>query len=211
MLRSGGDQVNAGGFDGAVSQHIGQFYDVPADPVKGCGKKMAQIMGEHLGRGYPGTFTQPLHLRPNLAAGEWLSVSGEKNLTRNGFLLLRVFQQLAAELVGEQDDPHLALGRDLRPAPSSGLHGDVPHLAHPDAGGADGFHEQGQTVPAQVPGRVQQTDVFRAGQIPALVPEQPPLNLQKLHPALLPAQKAEQAIDGRQHGIDGDRGVARCH
>ena len=39
------------------------------------------------------------------------------------------------------------------------------------------------------------------GQLPAGVPEHPPLNLQIPGPASLPAQKAEQAVHRRQHGV----------
>lgn len=53
VLRSGGDQVNAGRLDAAVAQHIGQLRHIPARLVKAPGEQVAQVVGKHLGRGLP--------------------------------------------------------------------------------------------------------------------------------------------------------------
>lgn len=53
---------------------------------------------------------------------------------RADFLLLGVFQQLAAELCGQQNCPDLALERDLGAAALRGLNGEIFHLADADAG-----------------------------------------------------------------------------
>lgn len=49
MLDSRGQEVYPGGFNGAVSQHIRQLYDILAGPIKSCGEQVAQIVGEYLG------------------------------------------------------------------------------------------------------------------------------------------------------------------
>ena len=51
--------------------------------------------------------------------------------------------------------------------------------------------------------------VLRPGQLPAGIPEQPPLDLQKLHPAVLTAEETEQAVEGGQHRVDGGGGIPR--
>lgn len=72
----------------------------------------------------------------------------------------------------------------FRPASLHGLHGEGLHPGRPDAGGADGIHQQGQPLPA-------------------VLPEQLALDLQGRYPAVPPAGKAEQAVQAQQHGVDG--------
>ena len=38
MLGAGGDEVDAGGLDAGVAQHISQLDDIPTGPVKDGGK-----------------------------------------------------------------------------------------------------------------------------------------------------------------------------
>lgn len=68
VFRSGGHNIDSGGVDGAVTQDIGKLCDVLFDTVKGAGEKLSQIVGKHLGRLYPGRFTQLFHSRPDVAA-----------------------------------------------------------------------------------------------------------------------------------------------
>ena len=92
MLRTGRDQVDAGSFDAAVAQHVGQLWYIPADPVKRPGEQMPEIVREHLGGRYSGLFTEGFHLHPNLLPGHSFSVSGRKVLTGGGFVFPGVFQ-----------------------------------------------------------------------------------------------------------------------
>ena len=98
-----------------------------------------------------------------------------------------VLEELPAELAWEHDDPDFPLEGDLRLAVPGRLHGDILYLADPDAGGADGFHQKRQ--PGLSACGVQQTVIFLPGQLPALIPEHPPLEPQGTDPATLPAQK----------------------
>ena len=86
MFRTRGDQVDSGGLNGAVAQHVGQLGNVPADLVEGPRKEVPQVVGKHFGWSYPSRFTQGFHLRPNLLSGHGLSVSGEEDLTGDGFV-----------------------------------------------------------------------------------------------------------------------------
>lgn len=82
-------------------------------------------------------------------------------------------------------------------------------LVYPNACGADGFHKQRKAVSAQMICAGMKPVVFLTCQFPAGLPKKLPLNFQKLHPAVFPAQKPEQTIQCCQHGVDGYRGIAQ--
>ena len=120
VFRAGGHEVNPCGVDGGVSQHVRQLGDVPADLIEQRGEQMPEVVGENLGGLHPGFGAQRFHFPPDLAAGDRLSASGEKNLSGGGFLFPGVFQQLPAELGREEDGADFAFQADLRPP---ALHG----------------------------------------------------------------------------------------
>ena len=91
MLGAGGDEVDAGGLDAGVAQHVSQLCHIPAHPVETPGKQVAQVVGKDLGRSDPGRPAHPLHLCPDLLSGQSPSTSGEEYLTRGGFLFSGVF------------------------------------------------------------------------------------------------------------------------
>ena len=117
MFCAGGYQVEAGSLDGAVSQHISQAHDVFTRLIKCGGKQVPQVVRKYLAGGNPCPPAQLLQLGPDLPAAQAGSVSGEKNLAGDGFLLLRILQQLAAQLVGQQNGADFSLETDLRPPP----------------------------------------------------------------------------------------------
>ena len=45
VFLAGGQQVDPGGVDGAVSQHVRQLDDVPGGPVEDGGEQVAQVVG----------------------------------------------------------------------------------------------------------------------------------------------------------------------
>ena len=177
MLCPGGNEVNAGGLDGTMTQHIGQLYYVPAYPVKGPCEQVAQVVGEDLAGSYARLFAQALHLRPNLPPGQTPSASGEENLARGDFLRLGVLFQFPAQLSGQQNSAQLAFQGNLCPPRPGGLHGDILHLAHPDARGAYCLQQQGQPLPAQAVGGVQQALILLPDELLPVIPEQLPLEL----------------------------------
>ena len=87
MLFPGGDQVDSGGLNGAVSQNICQPGDIPAYPVEGGCEQVPQVVGKDLAGFHSRLCTQSLHLRPDLPAGETGPVSDEKDLPGNGFVV----------------------------------------------------------------------------------------------------------------------------
>ena len=109
MLRAGGQQVDPSGLDGAVTQNIRQLHYVLTGPVKGPGEQVPQIVGKDLSRRHTGGAAQPLHLRPDLCAGQPFSASGEKDLAGGDFLFPGVLQQPTAQSVRKKNSPDLAL------------------------------------------------------------------------------------------------------
>ena len=163
---------------------------------------MAQIVGKYLRLRHPRAAAQSLHLPPDPVAGERSAVPGAKDRAGGDFLLPGELQQLPAQLPRQQDGADLPLQPHLRPAAAGGLHREVAHLRDPDAGGADGLHEKLQPLPAPGLGGLHQPPVLLAGQLPLPVPEDAPLHPQKFHPALLPAQEAEESVEGGELGVD---------
>lgn len=106
----------------------------------------------------------------------------------------------------EKGCAEISLKGKIRPSRSRRLHGKVFHLADPDAGGADSFHQQGQPFLPTLPRCGGQDVVVAARQVAGGIPEHPALDFQEFGPDV-PAEKAKQAVDGSQHCIDGGRGL----
>lgn len=162
----------------------------------------AQRHGKHYrmpGRtGYAGYAGTPLsappsppctvfYFSPDILSGQPHTASGEKDLAGGDFLLFGVPQQLSAQPVGQQNRADLSLECDLRRAGLGGFHGDILHLAYPDARGADGLQQQLQPQVFLFPGSLNETEVFRLRQLPLGFPKHLPLEFQVLHLAVLPA------------------------
>ena len=160
VLRPGGDQVDPGGLDAGMAQHVRQLRHILMHPVEGPGEQVAQVVGEDFRRRDACLSAQALHLRPDLAAGHPLPGPGAEELPRKDPLLLRVPLQLPAQPAGDQDRPDLTLHVDIRPPLPHGLSGDVLHLADPDPGGADGLHQQGKPFFPLLAGGLNQAEVL---------------------------------------------------
>ena len=98
LLLAAHGKIDAGRFDIAVSQHIGQAGNVLAGLVKGRGEQVPEVMREHLARRYPRRLTQPFQFIPDLPPCNTFSAFGAKDRAGSDFLFFRVFAQLAAQL-----------------------------------------------------------------------------------------------------------------
>ena len=103
MVRTAGNQIDAGRLDRAVTKKVSQLHHITANLVKRPGKEVPKIMGKNLGGRNPRLSAQRLHFRPYLFPGQPAPASGEKDLTRSGFVFLRVFQQLPAKFFRQED------------------------------------------------------------------------------------------------------------
>ena len=202
-----GHEVNPCGLNAAVPQHIGQSDHVVAGAIEGPGEQAAEVVGEHLAPLHARRFAEGLHAGPDRLSRDRETVLGKKNLARGDFLLFGVLLQFAAQPVGEQDGPNLALQRNLRYARPNCLYGDVLQLAHPDTGGTDGLQDQLHPQVALLMGRLDQALVLLLGQIFFGFAKHLPLELQILHLAILPAHADEKLVHRRQHGVHRDRAI----
>ena len=149
VLRTGGRQINACGFDGAVAQHIGQSNNILTGPVEDRGKEMPKIVREYFSRLHSCVSAQLFHLRPDLTAAQASSASGEKDLTGDDLFHFGVFSVACGRAFAAVRLSSLALHGDLCHACPGSLHRDIPHLVAPDASSADCLYQQCQAVPAE--------------------------------------------------------------
>ena len=91
VFRAGGQKIDAGGFDRAVPQQVGQLDNILIGPIEGGGEQMPQVVREYLRRFYLRLAAQIFHLRPNLPSGQIFSASGEEDPARGDFLLVGIF------------------------------------------------------------------------------------------------------------------------
>ncbi len=96
LFRAGGDEVNSGCLDAGVSQHIRQFDNILINTIERLSEQMPQIVGEYFRFLHFRLFAQRLEFRPDLAAGQTLSVSGEKDFAGDDFMFFGIFFQLPA-------------------------------------------------------------------------------------------------------------------
>jgi len=89
MLRAGRAQIDPGGVDGAVPQHVGQLYDVAGGLIEGGGEQMPQIMGKDLRSRHARFFAQSFQDPPDGLSGEGPAVFGEEDLTGGDFFVFR--------------------------------------------------------------------------------------------------------------------------
>ena len=59
VFRPGGQEVDAGGLEAGMAQHIRQLHDVKAGPVKGRGEQMAKVVWKDLAGRDPRRLAQP--------------------------------------------------------------------------------------------------------------------------------------------------------
>lgn len=148
MFFAAGGEVDAGGVDGRMTEHVCQAHNVAAGGIKNGGKKMAQIVREHFLRVHTGTNGEVFHLAPYLSPGQTFSACGEKEFTAGDFLFCGVVKQFAAEAFWQENDTNFAFKRNVGTAAAGCFNGDVGEFGHTHAGGAERFHNQCQPLVA---------------------------------------------------------------
>ena len=78
MFIAGGNDVNSGCVDTAVTENIGKLGNVLFNPVKCAGKQMPQVMRKDLFRVYPRLPAKAFHLPPDIGAVHRFSCAGDK-------------------------------------------------------------------------------------------------------------------------------------
>ena len=189
MLLTAGDRINAGRFDVAVSQNIGQKHNVALQPIIGDGEQMPQVVGKDLLGLNLSQVAETFHLRPNVAAVKRFAASRYENTTRLDFLLQTVLQQFFLQWTRNQHLALLTLAADQRKSAVHRLPGDKTQLADPYPGGADGLHQQEQSLILPLLGRVKQAKILFLGQFPLGIAENLSLHFEQADTTLIPAEK----------------------
>ena len=78
VLFSRGHEVNPGGLDAAVPQHIRQPHHVVAGAIEGPGEQTAEIVGEYFRPLHARRFAEGFHTGPDRLPGNRETVLGEK-------------------------------------------------------------------------------------------------------------------------------------
>ena len=82
MFRAGGNDINAGGVNTAVTEDVGKLGDVLFNTVKGTCEQVTKIMRKYLLRIYSRLLAKAFHFSPNIRAAHWLTVAGNEYCTR---------------------------------------------------------------------------------------------------------------------------------
>ena len=128
MFDAAGDEIDACGLDGGMAEDIGESHDVVAAGVERCGKEMTQVMREHFAWCDAAELGEFFHIGPDFIARNGCTTCCEKDLTAGDFLLLGVFQQLAAQLAGDEDGADLTFEVDVGAFVLRGFDGDGAEL-----------------------------------------------------------------------------------
>ena len=204
-------QIDACGGDAGMTEHICQLAQVLFQGVKPPGEEMAEVMGEDppaLDTGPPG---EGFELLPDIRAVHRLSAFCAEDRPGSDAPFHGIPAQAAAELSGEQDGAELSLTADGGLPPVDGFPCDEAELRDADSGGAKHLHDEQQPEPTAVPGCRQQAEILPAGELPARLPKESSLHLERPHPAVFSAQIVQQGVDSRHFPVDGRHGIALSH
>lgn len=105
MFRTGGDNINSGRVDVAVTENIRKFCNVLFNAVEHPCKQVAQVMRKHLLRVCICFFTQCFHFPPNVRAAYRLACSCNKNHTVFYSLLCCVAEQFLFQFFNNKHRP----------------------------------------------------------------------------------------------------------
>lgn len=81
MFIAGGNDVNTGGIDTAVTENVGELGNVLFNVVKNTSEQVAQIVGKHLLWIYPRLLTKVFHFSPNVGSAQRSARSCNENCT----------------------------------------------------------------------------------------------------------------------------------
>ena len=162
MLCHACDKVNARRFDARMPENIRQLDNVLVGAVKRRRKQVAQVVRKDLLRVHARALTEFFHLRPDLITGHCIAAFGAKDRAGSGFLPRGKFEQLAAEFGGQQNGTDFTFQSNFCLAVFRRFDGDILHLADANAGGADGLHQERETVVARSFRRGDQPFIFCA-------------------------------------------------
>lgn len=83
----GGCEIDAGGLDGGMTEHVGEADDVPVFLVKLNGEEMTQVVGKDFCFGDVRNGAEAFHLGPDLISCAGFSTHGAENGAVGDFIL----------------------------------------------------------------------------------------------------------------------------
>lgn len=204
----GGCEIDACGLDGGMTEHICKADDVSVFLVKLNGEEMAQVVGKDFCFGDVRDGAEAFHLGPDLVSCAGFSTHGAENGAVGDFIFADVAAKLALERAGEKDGADLSFEGDVGAAVGEGFCGDVAELADADAGGADGFDNEGELVLAGAMGSADESVVVVEAEGAVAVAKEGALDAQIFDAAICDLCETKIAVEGGEHGVDGTWGVA---
>lgn len=94
VFRAGGNDIDAGGVDAAVTEDVGELGDILLQAVEHAGKQMPQVMREDLAGIDVGLRAEGFHLSPDVRPADRLSCACDEDTARNYALLRAIAEQL---------------------------------------------------------------------------------------------------------------------
>ena len=204
----GGCEINAGGLDGGMTEHVGEADDVPVFLVKLNGEEMAQVVGKDFCFGDVRDSAEAFHLGPDLISCAGFSTHGAENGAVGDLIFASVAAKLALECAGEKDGADFSFEGDVGAAVGESFCGDVAELADADAGGADGFDDEGELVLTGAVGSADESVIVVKAEGAVAVAKEGALDAQIFDAAVCDLCETKIAVEGGEHGVDGTWGVA---
>ena len=204
----GGCEINAGGLDGGMTEHVGEADDVPVFLVKLNGEEMAQVVGKDFCFGDVRDSAEAFHLGPDLISCAGFSTHGAENGAVGDLIFADVAAKLALERAGKEDGTDLSFEGDVGAAVGEGFCGDMAELADADACGADGFDDESELVLADAIGSADESVIVVEAEGTVAVAKEGALNTQIFDAAVCDICETKIAVEGGEHGADGTWGVA---
>lgn len=204
----GGCEIDAGGLDGGMTEHVGEADDVPVFLVKLNGEEMAQVVGKDFCFGDVRNGAEAFHLGPDLISCAGFSTHGAENGAVGDFIFASVAAKLALECAGEKDGADLSFEGDVGAAVGEGFCGDMAKLADADACGADGFDDESELVLADAIGSADESVVVVEAEGAVAVAKEGALDAQIFDAAICDLCETKIAVKGGEHSVDGAWGVA---
>lgn len=184
----GGCEIDAGGLDGGMTEHIDEANDISVFLVKLNGEEMTQVVGKDF------CFGDVRNGAENGAVGD--------------FIFASVAAKLALECAGEKDGADFSFEGDVGAAVGEGFCGDMAKLADADACGADGFDDEGELVLAGAMGSADESVIVVEAEGAVAVAKEGALDAQIFDAAICDLCETKIAVKGGEHSVDGAWGVA---
>ena len=191
-----------------MAEHVGETDDVSVFLVKLNGEEMAQVVGKDFCFGDVRDGAEAFHLDPDLISCAGFSTHGAENGAVGDLIFASVAAKLALECAGEEDGTDFSFEGDVGAAIGEGFCGDMAELADADAGGADGFDDEGELVLAGAVSGADESVVVVEAEGAVAVAKEGALDAQIFDAAVCNICETKIAVESGEHGVNGTWGVA---